>query len=49
MEQSNAGKDMWLEAQTANQELKQNAETQEFDGQQSCLYYITQLEVISHR
>ena len=34
MQSNNAGKNMWLRAQTANQKLKQNAQTQDADGMQ---------------
>ena len=38
---------MWLQAQTANQKLKQNALTQDADGIQALsVLYMTQLEAI---
>ena len=45
----NAGKDMWLWAQTANVKLKQDAQTaQDADGMLAMsLLYVTQLEAIS--
>ena len=40
---NNAGKSMWLSAQTTNQKLKQNAQTQDADGMQAfvCAIYDT--------
>ena len=32
MKPKNAGKNMWMRAQIANQKLKQNAQTQDADG-----------------
>ena len=34
MKPNNAGKNMWLRAQTTNRKLKQNAQVQEVDGMQ---------------
>ena len=43
-------KDVWLRAQTANQKLKQNAQTQDADGMQALsVIYITQLDAISQQ
>ena len=43
MKPINTGKNMWLRAQTANQILKQNAQTQDPDGKQAffCVIYDT--------
>ena len=50
MKPSNSGKDMWLQAQTANQKLKQNAPTQDADGMQALsALYKTQVEDISEK
>ena len=47
---NNSGKDMWLLAQTANQKLKQNAQTQDVDGMQAFpVLYIKNSEAISQR
>ena len=44
------GEDMWLQAPTANQKLKQNAQTQDADGRQAMsVFYMTQLEAISQQ
>ena len=48
MKPYNAGEDMWLRAQTANQKLKQNAQTQDADGMQAMsVLYMTLLETVS--
>ena len=48
MKPNNAGKGMWLRAQTANQKSKQNVETQDADGMQALsVLYMTQLKAIS--
>ena len=43
MKPNNADKNIWLWAQTANQKLKQNAQTQDADGLQAffCVIYDT--------
>ena len=47
---NNAGKDMWLRAHPANQNLKPNVQTQAADGKQATfLLYMTQLEAISQQ
>ena len=45
MKPNNTGKEMWQRAQTANQKLKQNAQTHDADSMQaiSVLYYMTLL------
>ena len=42
-EQNNAGKNIWLGAQTANRKLKQNVQTQDANGMQAilCVIYDT--------
>ena len=41
---------MWLRAQTANQKLEQNAQTQDADIMQDfSLLYMTQLETLSYQ
>ena len=41
---------MWLRAQTTNQKLKQNFETQDIDGIQALsVLYMTQLAAISQQ
>ena len=40
IEPNNAGKNIWLRAQTASQKLKQNAQTQDADGMQDFFYVI---------
>ena len=50
MKPNNAGKHMWLRAQTANKKLKQNVETQDVGGIQALsVLYITQLDAISQQ
>ena len=45
---NDADKNLWLQAQTLNQKLKENAQTHEADGRQAFfLSYTTQLEAIS--
>ena len=38
MKRNNAGKNMWLRAQTTNQKYKQNVQTQDTGGIQAYLY-----------
>ena len=40
MKPNNTGEDMWLWAQTVNQNLKQNQQTQDADAAQLCMCYI---------
>ena len=41
---------MWLRAQTTYQKLKQNAQTQNFDGMQALyVLYMTQLKALSQQ
>ena len=48
MKPNRAGKNMWLRVQIANQNLKQNAQTQDAVGVQTfSALYMTQLEAIS--
>ena len=48
MKPKHTGKDMWLLAPTANQKLKQNAQTLDADGLQAFnVLYMTQLGAIS--
>ena len=50
MEPNNADEDMWLLAQTLNQKLKQNVQTQDAVAMQVLfMFYMTQLEVISQQ
>ena len=45
MNPNNAGKDMWLWAQTANQKLKENGQTQGANGMQALsVLCMTQLD-----
>ena len=47
MKPNNAGDDMWLRAQTANQNLKQNTQAQIADSMQALsVLYMTQLKAI---
>ena len=43
MKPNNAGKNIWMRAQTLNQKLKQNAQTQNVDGRVAffCVIYDT--------
>ena len=49
MKPNKAGKNMWLRAQIVNQNLKQNAQTEDADGMQTffCVIYDTALGNIS--
>ena len=50
MKPNNAGKNIWLRAQTLNQKLKQNAQTQDADGMQALsVLNTTKLEGISQQ
>ena len=47
MSRNNAGKDMWLRAQTANQKWKQKIQTEDSNGiQVLSVVYMTQIEPI---
>ena len=48
MKPNDAGEDMWLWAETANENLKEEAQTQDADGMQDLsVLHMTQVEVIS--
>ena len=48
MKPNNAGEDMWLRAETANEKLKQDSQTPKADVMQTIsVSYITQIEVLS--
>ena len=48
MKPNNAGKNMWLRAETENQNQKQNAQTLDADGMKTfSTVYVTQLEATS--
>ena len=50
MKSINTGKDMWLRAQNANEEFKQNAPTQVVGGVQAMsVLTMTQLEAITQK
>ena len=50
MKPNKADKGMWLRAQTANQQLKQNAESQDVDDMQDLsVLHTTQSEAISQQ
>ena len=45
-----AGEDIWLRAETANEKLKQDAQSQNYNSMQTkSVLYMTQLEAISQQ
>ena len=50
MESNDAGEDMWLRAEIANEKLKHDAQTHGADGMQAMsVLYMTQLEAMTQQ